>query len=367
MKCKGCKREKAFISTRLGYCVDCIREGREEALEGSQKIHAQGRLPYGLPPQIPRDPKGVECNFCGNACRIPPGEKGFCGTKANQDGKLIHLVGDRDKGKLHWYHDPLPTNCVAHWVCAGCSPAGYPQYSHAPKAEHGYKNLAVFYASCTFDCLFCQNWSYKVTYVHEGSLVSARELALQALDPSTSCICYFGGDPTSQILHALATSYEALGEKEDKLRICWETNGSLSRKLMEQVIQLSLSTGGTIKFDLKAWNPRLHRALCAVDNETTLSNFHYVSHFIHERPDPPLLVASTLLIPGYIDAKEVAHIARFIASCHPTIPYSLLAFHPQHLMDDLPPTPRQWALECMEAAKESGLKNVRLGNIHLLW
>ena len=367
MKCKGCGQEKPFLSARLGYCVDCIREGREEALERAHRIHAQGRIPYRLPPEVPRDPRGIECNFCGNACRIPQGEKGFCGTKANQDGKLIHLVGDREKGKLHWYHDPLPTNCVAHWVCAGCSPAGYPQYSHAPEAEYGYKNLAVFYASCTFDCLFCQNWSYKVTYAHGGSLVSAQELADQALDPSTSCICFFGGDPSSQILHALATSYEALGKKDGILRICWETNGSMSRKLLEQVIQLALSTGGTIKFDLKAWNPYLHRALCGVDNQATLSNFHYVSHFIRERPEPPLLVASTLLIPGYIDAQEVGAIARFIASCHPSIPYSLLAFHPQHLMDDLPPTPRQWAEECVEAAREAGLERVHLGNIHLLW
>ncbi len=367
MKCKGCGREDPFLSVRLGYCVSCIREGREEALERARDIHVKGRLPYKLPTQIPRDPQGEECNFCGNACRIPPGEKGFCGTRANLGGKVVQLVGDRDKGKLHWYHDPLPTNCVAHWVCAGCSSSGHPRYSHSPEAEYGHKNLAVFYASCTFDCLFCQNWSYKLSYAQEGSFVTARELASQALDPATSCICFFGGDPSSQILHALATSYEALGEKDGILRICWETNGNMSRKLLEQVIQLSLSTGGTIKFDLKAWNPHLHRALCGVDNKTTLSNFHYTAHFIHQRPDPPLLVASTLLIPGYIDAKEVSQIARFIASCDPSIPYSLLAFHPQHLMDDLPATPRQWAMECLEAAKEAGLERVHLGNTHLLW
>ncbi|HDD53191.1 MAG TPA: radical SAM protein [Thermosulfidibacter takaii] len=367
MKCRGCGKEVSFLSGRLGYCADCIRKGNEQALERAENLHSQGRLPFQLPTQIPRDLQGVECNFCGNACRIPQGKKGFCGTKANQDGKLVHLVGDKDRGKLHWYHDPLPTNCVAHWVCAGCSSAGYPQYSHTPEAEYGYQNLAVFYASCTFDCLFCQNWSYKVAYAHEKVLVRADELAHRALSPSTSCICFFGGDPSSQILHALATSYEALRNKEGILRICWETNGSVSRALLEQIIHLSLSTGGTIKFDLKAWNPNLHRALCGVDNQTTLSNFHYASHFIQERPDPPLLVASTLLIPGYIDAEEVAHIARFIASCSPKIPYSLLAFHPQHLMDDLPPTPRQWALECLEAARGEGLENVHLGNIHLLW
>jgi hypothetical protein len=34
---------------------------------------------------------------------------------------------------------------------------------------------------------------------------------------------------------------------------------------------------------------------------------------IHERPDTPLLVASTLLVPGYIDAGEAGKIAAFVA------------------------------------------------------
>jgi len=266
---------------------------------------------------------------------------------------------------LQWYYDLLLTNCVAHWVCAGCSPAGYPLYSHAPEAEYGHKNLAVFYCSCTFDCLFCQNYSYK-TFSKKIKPISAQELA-QCTDEDTACICFFGGDPASQILHALATSREALALKDGKLRICWETNGNVSRSLLEHVIHLSLTTGGTIKFDLKAWDQNLHIALCKADNKSSLSNFRYVSHFIKERPDPPLLVASTLLVPGYIDAQEVAHIARYISSCNPSIPYSLLAFHPQHILDDLPTTPRQWAMDCYMAAQEAGLRDVHLGNTHLLW
>jgi len=366
MICGGCGRDVPFLSSRLGYCLDCIREGREGALERACTVHLQGRRSFDLPGDIPRDPQGVKCWYCGNNCSIPSGGVGFCGTKANREGKLVHLVGDRGRGKLQWYHDPLPTNCVAHWVCAGSSSAGYPRYSYAPEAEYGYKNLAVFYCSCTFHCLFCQNWHYMRVRA-AADLVDAGELAAQA-QGDVSCICFFGGDPSSQILHALAVSYEALRLAQGRiLRICWETNGSLSRSLLEQMIQLSLATGGTIKFDLKAWNGNLHKALCGVDNQATFSNFHYAAHFIFQRPQLPLLVASTLLVPGYVDAREVGQIAGFIASCSPDIPYSLLAFHPQYLMDDLPPTPRWWAMECLQAAQDAGLRNVHLGNLHLLW
>jgi pyruvate formate lyase activating enzyme len=73
-----------------------------------------------------------------------------------------------------------------------------------------------------------------------------------------------------------------------------------------------------------------------------------------------------LLVTGYIDAEEVAAIARFIASLDPNIPYSLLAFHPQFYTSDLPMTSRVLADRCYRAARDAGLKNVRIGNVHLL-
>jgi pyruvate formate lyase activating enzyme len=48
------------------------------------------------------------------------------------------------------------------------------------------------------------------------------------------------------------------------------------------------------------------------------------------------------------------------------IPYSLLGFSPQFMMSDLPTTTRDQAEECLEAAKEAGLRRVRIGNAHLL-
>ena len=72
------------------------------------------------------------------------------------------------------------------------------------------------------------------------------------------------------------------------------------------------------------------------------------------------------MVPGYIDAQEVGHIAEFIESLNPEIPYSLLAFHPDYKMTDLPSTSLRQAQECLEAARKAGLKRVRVGNVHLL-
>jgi pyruvate formate lyase activating enzyme len=59
-------------------------------------------------------------------------------------------------------------------------------------------------------------------------------------------------------------------------------------------------------------------------------------------------------------------IAGFIASLDETIPYSLLVFHPDFMMQDLPITPAEQAFEAYRTAKKH-LKNVELGNIHLLY
>jgi pyruvate formate lyase activating enzyme len=80
----------------------------------------------------------------------------------------------------------------------------------------------------------------------------------------------------------------------------------------------------------------------------------------------PLVVASTLLVPGYVTPREVGRIARFIADINPGIPYSLLAFAPQFYMDDLPRTSFRHAREAEAEARSAGLASVHIGNRHLL-
>jgi pyruvate formate lyase activating enzyme len=140
----------------------------------------------------------------------------------------------------------------------------------------------------------------------------------------------------------------------------------MAPELLDQMVETALSTGGCIKFDLKAWDDNLHRALTGNTNKRTLDNFQRASARIAERPEPPLLVASTLLVPGYVDASEVGKLAAFLADIDPDIPYSLLGFHPDFLLSDLPPTSKVQAYACLEASRAQGLTNVRIGNRHVL-
>jgi len=315
-------------------------------------MHREERRAFHLPlapPRTPKDRGGVRCPLCARECRIGESERGFCGLRTVRRGKLVHMAGTAQRGMLHWYRDPLPTNCVADWVCPG---------SQRP----GYHNLAVFYGSCTLDCLFCQNWHYRHFSPARMPLVSAAALAAEA-NEQTYCVCFFGGDPASQMPHALAVA-EQLAARG--VLICWETAGTSHPKLLDRAVELSFQTGGCIKFDLKAYNERLHIALTGGSNRRTLENFARAAQRADARPEPPLVVACTLLVPGYVTPTEVGRIAEFIASVNPRIPYSLLGFAPQFYMSDLPCTSRRHAEEAMAAARAAGLANVHIGNRHLL-
>ncbi len=345
--CRFCGTTSRVVSDRLGVCVRCIRQRWDEVRSHIKGVHAETRRAFGLPEEPPRDPEGVPCELCFHRCRIPPGKTGYCGVRQNINGRL---VGPNPSWAfVSWYYDPLPTNCVADPVCEG-------------RRDKGYFNLAVFYESCNFNCLYCQNWHFR----KRKTRTSSEEL-LRAVSETVACVCYFGGDPGPNSPHALSVSRRMLSLSRKKpVRICWETNGGESLAVAKRMMELSLASGGCVKVDLKAWSKEVHTALCGVSNEATLRNFEVLAGYVERRPHPPPLVASTLLVPGYVDEEEVEGLARFISSLNPKIPWALLAFYPTFYLDDLPTTSSRHANAAVEIARSYGIENVRVGNLHLL-
>ncbi len=347
-ECLICHRISEGMASAIGLCPSCSRRSSPAALLRAEAAHRDARATFDLPVTPPRDTDGIQCRLCSNECVIGEKEYGYCCLRTVSQGRLTHLAGTPDRGFLEWYRDPLPTNCVADWVCTG-------------SRQRGRHNLAVFYASCTADCLFCQNWHFRTVRPGAGAISASRLAA--AANTETYCVCYFGGDPASQMPHALAASSRLASRG---VRICWETNGTMHPKLLDAALRYSLETGGCIKFDLKAYHDDLNRILTGISNRRTLENFERAARRFGERPEPPLVIASTLLVPGYVDSAEVGRIAQFIASLNPKIPYALLAFAPQFRMADMHPTSLHHAAKAEAAAKAAGLVNVRIGNRHLL-
>jgi pyruvate formate lyase activating enzyme len=360
--CKVCGKKGRKISSFLSVCKRCILERRDESFPLIEEAHRISRERFGLPSKPPKCENGIKCFLCGNECKIGEGEIGYCGLR-EKNGEALTFMSH--SARLDFYHDPLPTNCVADWVCAGGTGSGYPYFAYTPHAEYGYKNLAVFFSACSFNCLYCQNWHFRLET--RKKKVCKEEDLIKAVDEKTSCVCFFGGDPSCQLPFAISFSKMAMEKKEGRiLRICFETNGFMNPELLDAAFDLCLKTGGCIKFDLKAWDRSIHKAITGAENELTLKNFMRVAERFSLRPDPPPVVASTLIVPGYVEDEEVAKISRFIARINREIPYTLLAFYPHFYMEDLPFVSKELAQRCLDAAKSEGLKRVRIGNFHLL-
>lgn len=281
-----------------------------------------------------------ECNFCSNRCMVQ--DEGLCRVRIRK-GERVESKAKPDSAILYPYRDPLPTNCCNSWFCRASRLEGY--------------NLALFYYGCNFDCLYCQNWSHKNV---DGAETYGIDLLLNhALDDRVKCICHFGGSPEPQMDFALKFSRRVL-ELRDDIMICWEWNGAGRKDLALKAGEVSHISRGTVKFDLKAWNDNLHRILTGRSNEQVFKNFSA----IFER-FPEVLSATTLLVPYYVDGNEVERIAEFIASHDDSIPYSLLVFHPDYRLRDLPVTPEKQVLECYRRARKH-LRHVSIGNLHLL-
>ena len=166
--CTKCRRTSEKIADVLSLCADCIRKADNACLAGLKQIHEQSRLKFNLPSQPPIDLEGIECGLCRNKCSIPAGGRGYCGVRRNESGQL--KGGTPEAAAVSWYHDPLPTNCVADWVCPGGSNTGYPKWANHQGPEFEFENLAVFYEACTFKAIaaFIAEQNPKIPYALLG-------------------------------------------------------------------------------------------------------------------------------------------------------------------------------------------------------
>lgn len=366
MLCEICQTDKG-VTEVLPVCAACLRGGSEDIEPLIQNAHKWRQYLFELPEAVPQDRTGTKCKICANECTIPPDTLGYCGLRINREGRLEGKVS-ATKALMHYYLDPHITNCCGAYFCPGGTGAGHPQWAMKSRPEYGYSNLSIFFYGCSLDCLFCQNASHK--QLSQGTLVNIEDI-LNIIQQNTkiSCVCYFGGSPEPQLPFTINLMKSCKNQFKNRLlRQCFEMNGHGNPSLMKKMGKLAEESGGIIKFDLKAFSEPIYRALSGVPKRASYDNFKMLAETLSfdDRDYPPLM-ATTLLVPYYVDESEVTQIAKFLKNLNqPSIEYSLLIFHPRHLMSDLPVTPLKQAQRCYDAVKQELNKPPHVGNLGLL-
>ena len=178
-------------------------------------------------------------------------------------------------------------------------------------------------------------------------------LSLQGLGPARNIIAFTGGDLACQPeFYALCA--EKIKELNLGLWVLFETNGY---GLTPQNLDLFRNAGiDAFWLDIKAYDGEVHRRLTGASNEWVLR----LPEEILKRGF--VLEVLSLYIPGWVESDQIEKIAGLLAQVDDNIPYTILAFFPQHQMRHVPPPTLAQMVSAYEAARAAGLRQVRLGN-----
>jgi len=185
--------------------------------------------------------------------------------------------------------------------------------------------------------------------------LSPRQILLspQGWGPARNIVAFTGGDVTCRT--AFYVRCTELIKEQTRLWVLIETNGYGLTPCNLQ----DLKSAGVDAFwlDIKAYDDSVHRYLTGCSNAEIL-----------RLPERMLslgfvLEVLSLYIPGLVETDQLAAISKLLASVDAAVPFTILAFFPEHKMRDRRAPTLEEMLSAFAAAKEAGLRNVRLGNI----
>jgi pyruvate formate lyase activating enzyme len=172
--------------------------------------------------------------------------------------------------------------------------------------------------------------------------------------PARNIISFTGGDLACQP-EFYAQAAEAIKGLERNLWVLFETNGY---GLTPDTLDLFREAGiDSFWLDIKAHDGGVHRRLTGSSNERVLG----LPAMILERGF--VLEVSSVCIPGWVEADQIGEIAGLLAGVDQDIPYAIIAFLPENKMRDVPSPGFRQMVDAFEAARDAGLRNVRVGNL----
>jgi pyruvate formate lyase activating enzyme len=276
----------------------------------------------------------VVCGLCHHRCRIVPGERGRCGVRENQDGRLVSLVYGRLVAESI---DPIEKKPLFHLL-------------------PGSRSYSIATVGCNFACLHCQNAAisqYPGLHSNQISGVgrSPAAVAEQAAQAGCASISYTYVEPT--IFYEFAYDCAVLA-RERGIKNVFVSNGYMTSEVVRHLAPVL----DGINIDLKAFSAGFYQQVCKARLEPVLDNIR----LFHELG--VLVEVTTLAIPGLNDSDdEFRAIARFLRSVSVNIPWHVSGFRPTYKMLDRPVTPVATLNRAREIGLAEGLRFVYTGNV----
>ena len=267
----------------------------------------------------------VRCMLCPSKCLLQNGQKGRCGARFSDKGRLFTSnYGDCSSLGL----DPVEKKPLYHF---------YP----------GRNILSAGSTGCNFSCPYCQNHA-----ISQGRAITEyrdpRELAGMALQKGSIGLAYTYNEPV--IWYEFVKDTAGLVKDRGGVNVL-VTNGYINPEPLRQLLPLI----DAMNIDVKAFNSRFYRKLCGGVLDNVRSTVEYAFGKCH-------LELTYLVIPGWNDAPgEIASFAKWVAGLSPSIPVHFSRYFPRYKFTTHE-TPEK-TMEEAAAAAAAHLKFVYIGNM----
>ncbi|MCA1686648.1 MAG: AmmeMemoRadiSam system radical SAM enzyme, partial [Planctomycetia bacterium] len=274
------------------------------------------------------------CDLCPRACRLKPGDRGFCFVRENHDGAMVLTTFGRSTG---FCIDPIEKKPLNHF---------YP----------GTSVLSFGTAGCNLGCKFCQNWdiskSKEVERLSERATPEAIAEAARSLDCRSVAFTY--NDPVIWAEYAIETAKacRAVGVKAVAV-----TAGYITPEARGAFFEFM----DAANVDLKGFTEEFYRHVTYSHLQPVLDTLAWL-----KKETDVWFEITNLVIPGENDSvDEIRRMSGWVLEhCGDEVPLHFSAFHPDFRMTDRPNTPHETLLRAHEAARREGLKYVYVGNVH---
>ena len=278
--------------------------------------------------------RAVQCGLCHHRCHISDGQRGLCGVRENQGGRLVSLVYGRLVSRSI---DPIEKKPLFHFL-------------------PGSLSCSIATVGCNFRCLHCQNSQIsQYPLVHGGAiageLCSPREVVVEAVGSGCASISYTYVEPT--IFYEFAFDCCRLAHDRGIANV-FVSNGYMTEGAARQIAPVL----DAINIDLKAFSDDFYQRICKARLTPVLENIrlmHGLGVWVE---------VTTLIIPGLNDGEdELRAIARFLATISVDLPWHVSAFRPAFKLTDRPSTPAATLRMAREIGRAEGLRYVYEGNV----
>jgi len=179
-------------------------------------------------------------------------------------------------------------------------------------------------------------------------------LSPQGWGPARNIVAFTGGDIGCQAEFYAEATRKIKAACSKKMWVLFETNGY---GLTPQNLDALASSGlDSFWLDIKAFEEKTYLKLCGVSNRWILQTPEWVVDrgFILE--------VLTLYIPNWVETDQIVRIAKLLYDVNPSIPFTVLAFFPAYKLGENRSPTLMEMLRTYLAVKETGLRNVKLGN-----